>query len=85
MFRFARLCESRSGLVTKGTGDAGDRCGRLVIQVDGVLLTVAAGHTKRDDAQPAKEPLERVGARLVGAALVNVAADAELRKYLATG
>jgi Mrp family chromosome partitioning ATPase len=45
---------------------------------------VAAGHTKRDDAQRAKELLEKVGARLVGAALVNVAADAELRKYLAT-
>jgi len=57
----------------------------LAVQVDGVLLTVAAGHTKRDDAQRAKELLEKVGARLVGAALVNVAADAELRKYLATG
>ena len=57
----------------------------LAIQVDGVLLTVAAGHTKRDDAQRAKELLEKVGARLVGVALVNVAADAELRKYLATG
>ena len=55
----------------------------LAIQVDGVLLTVAAGRTKRDDSQRAKELLEKVGARLVGAALVNVAADAELRKYLA--
>jgi capsular exopolysaccharide synthesis family protein len=56
----------------------------LASQVDGVLLTVAAGHTKRDDAQRAKELLAKVGARLVGAALVNVVADAELRKYLAT-
>ncbi len=55
----------------------------LASQVDGVLLTVAAGHTKRDDAQRARELLAKVGARLVGAALVNVAADAELRKYLA--
>ena len=31
----------------------------LAIQVDGVLLTVAVGHTKRDDAQRAKELLER--------------------------
>ena len=55
----------------------------LAVQVDGVLLTVAAGHTKRDDAERAKEMLAKVGARVVGAALVNVAADAELRKYLA--
>ena len=44
-----------------------------------------AGQTKRDEAQRAKEALEKVGARVVGVALVNVAADAELRKYLATG
>ena len=55
----------------------------LAAQVDGVLLTVAAGKTKRDEAQRAKEQLAQVGARLLGAALVNVAADAELRKYLA--
>lgn len=55
----------------------------LATQVDGVLLTVAAGHTRRDDAQRAKDLLAQVGARLVGAVLVNVAADAELRKYLA--
>jgi len=55
----------------------------LAIQVDGVLLTVAAGHTKRGDAKRAREMLAQVGARLVGATLVNVAADAELRKYLA--
>ncbi len=44
----------------------------LAVQVDGVLLTVRAGHTKRDEAQRAKELLEKVGARLVGATLVNV-------------
>lgn len=55
----------------------------LATQVDGVLLTVAAGKTKRDDAQRAKEQLAQVGARLLGAALVNLAADAEIRRYLA--
>jgi non-specific protein-tyrosine kinase len=54
----------------------------LATQVDGVLLTVAAGKTRRDDAQRAKDLLAQVGARVLGAALVNVAADAELRKYL---
>lgn len=55
----------------------------LATQVDGVLLTVAAGKTRRDEAQRAKEQLVQVGARLLGAALVNVAVDAELRNYLA--
>ncbi len=45
----------------------------LATQVDGVLLLVRAGHTKRDEAQRAQELLKKVGARLVGAALVNVA------------
>jgi len=55
----------------------------LATLVDGVLLTVSAGHTRRDDAQRAIDLLGKVGARLVGAALVNAPADAELRKYLA--
>jgi capsular exopolysaccharide synthesis family protein len=80
----ARLCEEADVVlfdappVTLATDAA-----ELGVQVDGVLLTVAAGHTKRDDAQRAKEMLAKVGARVVGAALVNVSADAELRKYLA--
>ncbi len=56
----------------------------LATQVDGVLLTVSAGRTKRDDAQRAVHLLKRVGARLVGTALVNLPVDAEQRKYLAT-
>jgi non-specific protein-tyrosine kinase len=55
----------------------------LAGQVDGVLLTVSAGQTKRQEAQQAKEMLERAGAHIVGVALINVAEDAELRKYLA--
>ncbi len=56
----------------------------LATQVDGVLLTVSAGRTKRDDAQRAVHLLKRVGARLVGTALVNLPVNAEQRKYLAT-
>ncbi len=56
----------------------------LANQVDGVLLTVSAGHTRRDDARRAKEMLGRVGAHVIGVALINVAADAELNKYLAS-
>lgn len=82
----ARLCDEADLVlldappVTLATDTA-----ELASQVTGVLLTVAAGHTKRDDAQRAKELLAQVGARLVGAVLVNVADDAEQRKYLAAG
>jgi Mrp family chromosome partitioning ATPase len=55
----------------------------LATQVDGVLLTVSAGRTKRDDAQQAVHLLQRVSARLVGTALVNLPVDADQRKYLA--
>jgi capsular exopolysaccharide synthesis family protein len=55
----------------------------LATHVDGVLLTVVAGQTKRGDAQRAKELLAQVGARVVGAALVNVAVDTAVRKYAA--
>jgi capsular exopolysaccharide synthesis family protein len=55
----------------------------LATQVDGVLLTVSAGRTKRDDAQRAVHLLRGVGARLVGTALVNLPVDADQRRYLA--
>lgn len=55
----------------------------LATQVDGVLLVVTAGLTKRDDAAAAKQMLAQVGARIVGAALVNVTAEAAVRNYLA--
>jgi non-specific protein-tyrosine kinase len=56
----------------------------MATQVDGVLLTVSAGRTKRDDAQRAVDLLKKVGARLVGTVLVNLPVDTKLQKYLAT-
>jgi non-specific protein-tyrosine kinase len=41
----------------------------LSARVDGVLLVVSAGRTRRDHTQRAKELLERVHARIVGAVL----------------
>lgn len=55
----------------------------LATQVDGVLLVVTAGLTKRDDAAAARQMLSQVGARVVGAALVNVTTEAAVRNYLA--
>ncbi|MBN1976191.1 MAG: CpsD/CapB family tyrosine-protein kinase [Anaerolineae bacterium] len=43
----------------------------LGTKVDGVLLVVSAGHTKREHAQRAKELLERVHIRIVGTVLNN--------------
>lgn len=43
----------------------------LGAKLDGVLLVVRAGHTRREHAVRAKEALERVHARIVGAVLSN--------------
>jgi|YNPBryantNP2012_1023418.scaffolds.fasta_scaffold02506_2 capsular exopolysaccharide synthesis family protein len=47
----------------------------LATRVDGVLLTVRAGHTRRGEAQRAREQLARVGAPLLGAVMVDVAEE----------
>lgn len=48
----------------------------LAAKVDGVLLVVHAGQTKREHAQRAKDLLSKVNARIVGAVLNNAALDA---------
>ncbi len=53
----------------------------LAARVDGVLLAINARGTKRDHALRAKELLEKVNARLLGAVLNNVEFDASLRRY----
>jgi non-specific protein-tyrosine kinase len=50
----------------------------LGTQVDGVLLVMQSGRTRRDDAQRAKELLERVNIRVIGAVL----SDAPHRRNL---
>ena len=47
----------------------------LATKVEGVLLVVSAGHTKREDAERAKDLLEKVNANVVGAVLTNAAID----------
>lgn len=44
-------------------------------KVDGVLLVIQAGQTRRDHAQKAKEILQKANVRLVGAALTNAPQD----------
>ena len=55
----------------------------LAVQTDGVLLVVKAGGTTREHVQQAKDRLERVNARIVGAVLNNAPTDAMLQGYYA--
>jgi len=55
----------------------------LAARVDGVLLVVSAGITRREYAQRAKALLEKVNARLVGVVLNNATFDTSLHRYYA--
>lgn len=51
----------------------------LASKVDGVLLVVKAGNTRRDHVKAAQDRLEKVNARLIGAVLTNAQVDAALQ------
>jgi capsular exopolysaccharide synthesis family protein len=53
----------------------------LATKVDGVLLVVSAGETKREHVQQALERLNKVNAHILGTVLNNVALDSSLRGY----
>ncbi len=53
----------------------------LASKVDGVLLVVRASETKRDHVRAAKDRLEKVNARLVGAVLTNAPVDSAALEY----
>ena len=53
----------------------------LATKVDGVVLVVSAGHTRRDHARTAVQRLQQINARLVGAVLTNVQVDSGLKGY----
>ena len=55
----------------------------LASRVDGVLLVIKAGATKRDQARKAKALLDKVNAHLVGAVLNNVKMDTSYYRYYA--
>jgi non-specific protein-tyrosine kinase len=56
----------------------------LATRVDGVLLVVDSGRTRRDTARRAHEQLQRVGAHVLGAVLTNVKAERAQADYLKT-
>jgi non-specific protein-tyrosine kinase len=53
----------------------------LGAKVDGVLLVIQAGKTKRDHAERAKETLAKANVRIVGATLTNAPKDSALSGY----
>jgi non-specific protein-tyrosine kinase len=53
----------------------------LATKVDGVLLVISAGKTRREYARTAVQRLEQVNARLVGAVLTNVQMGAGFKGY----
>jgi non-specific protein-tyrosine kinase len=53
----------------------------LAPRLDGVLLVVSAGRTKRDLAKRAKEQLERTGSNVLGVVLINVRESGKLYQY----
>lgn len=50
-------------------------------KVDGVLLVIQAGKTKRDHAERAKETLEKARVRIIGATLTNAPKDSTMSGY----
>jgi capsular exopolysaccharide synthesis family protein len=53
----------------------------LATKVDGVLLVMSAGKTRREHARSAVHRLEQINARLVGTVLTNVQSGAEFQGY----
>ncbi len=53
----------------------------LGAKVDGVLLVIQAGKTRRDHAERAKETLAKANVRVVGATLTNAPKDSSVNSY----
>ncbi len=53
----------------------------LAAHMDGVLMVLNAGQTRRDHAERAREIFERVSARVVGAVLNNATVDTSISPY----
>jgi non-specific protein-tyrosine kinase len=53
----------------------------LASKLDGALLVIGASHTRREHAQRAKELLEKINIRVVGAVLTNASVDNSVSTY----
>ena len=53
----------------------------LATKMDGVLMVINAGETRRDHVERAREMLDRVRARVIGAVLNNAPVDSSISAY----
>jgi non-specific protein-tyrosine kinase len=77
------LARAQADVVLVDTAPAGALADAAVLapRLDGLLLVISAGRTKRDLARRAREQLERVKANLLGVVLTDVRGDDKLYKY----
>jgi capsular exopolysaccharide synthesis family protein len=77
------LARAQADLVLVDTPPAGALADAAVLapRLEGMLLVVSAGKTKRDLARRAREQLERVNANLLGVVLTDVRANDRLYRY----
>lgn len=77
------LARAQADFVVVDTPPAGALADVAVIapRLEGMLLVVSAGHTKRDLARRAREQLERVNANLLGVVLTDVRVDSKMYRY----
>jgi capsular exopolysaccharide synthesis family protein len=77
------LARAQADFVLVDTPPAGALADAAVLapRLEGMLLVVSAGRTKRDLARRAREQLERVNANLLGVVLTDVREDDKLYKY----
>jgi non-specific protein-tyrosine kinase len=77
------LARAQADFVLVDTPPAGALADVAVVapRLEGMLLVVSAGKTKRDLARRAREQLERVNANVLGVVLTDVRADAKLYRY----
>jgi capsular exopolysaccharide synthesis family protein len=77
------LARAQADFVLVDTPPAGALADAAVLasRLDGMLLVVSAGRTKRDLARRAREQLDRVNANLLGVVLTDVREDDKLYKY----
>jgi non-specific protein-tyrosine kinase len=77
------LARAQADFVVVDTAPAGALADTAVLapRLEGMLLVVSAGRTKRDQARRAREQLERVNAHVLGVVLTDVRGDDKLYRY----
>jgi non-specific protein-tyrosine kinase len=77
------LARAQADFVVVDTPPAGALADAAVLapRLEGMLLVVSAGRTRRDMARRAREQLERVNANLLGVVLTDVRGDDKLYRY----